>query len=458
MRKTKNGQPKKIIWLTMNPLQRKDLEFHWHPAVHMKSLERYPPFVVKRASGCFIEGTDGRRVIDGISSWWCKSLGHNHPRLKAALIEQVSQFEHVIGATTTNETIIALSEKLVKLFPGMSKAFYAGDGSSAIEIALKMSLHSRINRGEHKRTKFLALAHGYHGETCGALSVSHLETFKSVYSPILFDCIALHGIPYLNGSSDPLWNDCSTYWDSVEETLEKNSDSVTALILEPIVQGAGNMRIYSQDFLGKLRAWTKAHNIHLIADEIMTGLGRTGKMFACEHAKITPDFICLSKGLTSGWVPFSAVLTTNDIYDCFYDAAPAQMNPGKETFYHSHTYTGNVLGARLALETLTILSNDFNWSLLDEKASYMLTSLYDVAHETDVLTNIRGIGMIAATDIKDHLYTFEKMEKMIHAAFQGGALLRPLGKTIYWLPPLIIENPEIDHLREITKRALLSVF
>ena len=179
----------------MNRLQRKDLELHWHPAAHMKSLETYPPFVVKRASGCYIEGANGHKVIDGISSWWCKSLGHNHPRLKAALIEQVSQFEHVMSATTTNETIVALSEKLVELSPGMSKAFYAGDGSSAVEIALKMSLHSRINRGDYKRTKFLVLAHGYHGETCGAFSVCHLETVRSVYRPILFKSIVLHKIP-----------------------------------------------------------------------------------------------------------------------------------------------------------------------------------------------------------------------------------------------------------------------
>ena len=214
--------------------------------------------------------------------------------------------------------------------------------------------------------------------------------FKQVYGSMLFDCLSVEGIPYVNTPNDDVWHNCHHHWIKIQEFLEKHHHEVTAIIFEPIVQGAGNMKIYSQDFLRRLRVWTKDHNIHLIADEIMTGIGRTGKMFACEHAEITPDFICLSKGLTSGWLPFSAVLTTNDIYNCFYDKGGAD-----EVFYHSHTHSGNALGACLALETLKIMMEDFDWEEFNEKTTYLLKSMYEIADENKILTNVRGIGMIA---------------------------------------------------------------
>lgn len=437
----------------MNHLHKTDLKYHWHPCTPLKDLENNPPFIVNKAAGSYIEGVDGHRVIDGISSWWCKSLGHNHPRLKAALMAQADSFEHVISATMTNQTIIELSEMLVKLVPGMGKVFYASDGSSVVEIALKMSLHSRINQEDRVKNKFLALSNGYHGETCGALSVTHVGNFKKVYSPLLFDCAFVEGIPYVNSPNDDLWHDCSDHWNKAHDFLQQHAKETTAIILEPIVQGAGNMKIYSQDFLKRLRAWTKEQDIHLIVDEIMTGIGRTGKMFACEHAGITPDFMCLSKGLTSGYFPFSAVLTTNDIYNCFYDKIGSD-----EVFYHSHTHSGNTLGAHLALETLKILTEDFDWGVFHTNTTYLLQSLQEVADDTKILSNVRGIGMIAAADINQEAFSPDRMRDMITIAFQNGALLRPLGKTIYWLPPLNIHKETIDDLKEITKRALFRTF
>jgi adenosylmethionine-8-amino-7-oxononanoate aminotransferase len=437
----------------MKHLQKTDLKFHWHPCMSMKELEKEPPFIVKRATGSYIEGMDGHRVIDGISSWWCKSLGHSHPRLKAALINQVNNFEHVISTTTTNETIIDLSEMLIKLAPGMGKAFYASDGSSVVEVALKMSLHSRLNQGNRIKTKFLSLSNGYHGETCGALSVTDIGNFKKVYYSMLFDCPSIEGVPYVNSSSEDLWHDCSFHWNKVQDFLQQHAKETTAIILEPIVQGAGNMKIYSQDFLRRLRAWTQENDIHLIADEIMTGIGRTGKMFACEHAEIIPDFMCLSKGLTSGYFPFSAVLTTNEIYHCFYD----KTGPD-EVFYHSHTHSGNTLGACLALETLKILTEALDWEEFNEKTVYLLKSLHEVADETHVLSNVRGIGMIAAADINQQEFSPDRMRDMIRIAFQKGVLLRPIGKTIYWLPPLNIQKETIDELKDITKQALFGAF
>ena len=419
----------------------------------MKNLEENPPFIVTEAKGSYIKGLDGHCVIDGISSWWCKSLGHNHPRLKTALIKQINKFEHVISSTTTNQILIDLSEKLVSLMPGMGKVFYASEGSSAVEIALKMSLHSRMNQGDKTKKKFLSLANGFHGETCGALSVTQAGKFKQVYGSMLFDCLSVEGIPYVNTPNDDVWHNCHHHWIKIQEFLEKHHHEVTAIIFEPIVQGAGNMKIYSQDFLRRLRVWTKDHNIHLIADEIMTGIGRTGKMFACEHAEITPDFICLSKGLTSGWLPFSAVLTTNDIYNCFYDKGGAD-----EVFYHSHTHSGNALGACLALETLKIMMEDFDWEEFNEKTTYLLKSMYEIADENKILTNVRGIGMIAAADINENDYSLDRMNKMIHIAFQNRALLRPLGRTVYWFPPLNIEKQTIDELKKATKIACFHAF
>ncbi len=439
--------------LTIRNLHKSDPEYYWRPCASAKIMEENSLIFVKSALGSYIEGMDGHRLIDGISSWWCKSLGHNHPRLKEALLQQANQFEHVIGASTIHEPIMELSKLLVTLNPGMGKVFYTGDGSSAVEVALKMSLHSHFNQGNTKKKNFLSLANGYHGETFGALSVTQTGHFKKGYASLLFKCLPINGIPYVNSTQDHLWQNCEEYWNNIQDYLEKHHHTITALILEPIVQGAGNMKIYSQDFLRRLRIWTKKYDIHLIADEIMTGIGRTGKMFACEHAKITPDFMCLSKGLTSGWLPFSAVLVTNEIYNCFYDKVGED-----NVFYHSHTYSGNALGAALALETLKIMKDGFAWDDFKEKTTYLLQSLQEVADETKTLSNVRGIGMIAAADINKNLYSSDKMKNMIRFALQNGALLRPLGRTVYWLPPLNIEKHTIDELKEATKNALVYAF
>ena len=288
---------------------------------------------------------DGRKIIDAISSWWCKSLGHQHPRLKRALLAQVEKFEHVILANTTNETIVHLTEKLAQLMPSLNKVMYASDGSCAVEMAMKMSLHARQIEGKHQRKLFIALENGYHGETAGALSVSDLGLYRAPYQDMLFDTKLILSLPYVTGAHDPLWSDCESHWEKIENQLKPFAESATAVILEPIMQGAAGMKIYSQDFLKRLRHWTHEHGIHLIADEIMTGIGRTGKMLACEHANIEPDFICLSKGLTSGWLPLSAMLTRSAIYDLFYD----DYASGK-SFLHSHTHSGNVLAASVAIE------------------------------------------------------------------------------------------------------------
>ena len=435
--------------MPITKLQEKSLKHIWYPCSQMKDYKEFRPLVIKAAKGSYIELADGKKLLDAISSWWCKSLGHNHPRLKKAIIDQIEKFEHVILANTTHELIVNLSQELATLMPKLSKVFYAGDGSCAIEIAMKMSLHSRYINGDVKRNRFITLKDSYHGETIGALSVSDIGLYKAPYNIMLFQPYIIDMIPYVHSIYDPLWNDCSEKWDMLEKSLETYIDSTTALIVEPIVQGAGGMKIYSKDFLNRLAKWAKKHNIHLIADEIMTGIGRTGKMLACQHAEIIPDFICLAKGLTSGWMPFSAVLTTDDIYNKFYD----DFSSGK-AFLHSHTYSGNALGAAVALETLNIIkeerlhTRDIN--------QIMLKNMYEIKDKTGRLKNVRGIGGIVAADLITNDKTPRLGYLIYQAAIKAGILLRPLGNTIYWLPPLNITDEEIEELKNKTVQVLLE--
>lgn len=436
--------------LTDSELINLDLKHLWHPASQMKDYENFPPLVVVRAQGSYLELADGRKIIDANSSWWCKLLGHNHPRLKAALLKQVEQFEHVILANTTNQTIAQLSAELAQLVPSLNKVFYASDGACAVEIALKMSLHARRIRGEMKRTHFISLTNSYHGETVGAMSVSDLGTYRDAYQPLLFNTHFLTSIPYVNNIQDPLWLDCADAWGVMEQSLLPYRETATAVIVEPIVQGAGNLRIYSQDLLKRLRAWTQVHGVHLIADEIVTGLGRTGKMLACEHSGIEPDFLCLGKGLTGGWLPLSAVVTRDDIYQLFY----ADYSENKH-FPHSHTFSGNALAAAIALQVLRILKEEN----ICEKAlvleQLMAQKMQEIADDTKLLKNVRHIGAIVATDLVclDHQRRgFEVYKK----AVELGALLRHIGNTVYWFPPLNIDEETINKLAEITRDAVLS--
>lgn len=435
--------------MPITKLQEKSLKHIWYPCSQMKDYEEFRPLVIKAAKGSYIELADGKKLLDAISSWWCKSLGHNHPRLKKAIIDQIEKFEHVILANTTHELIVNLSQELATLMPKLSKVFYAGDGSCAIEIAMKMSLHSRYINCDVKRNRFITLKDSYHGETIGALSVSDIGLYKAPYNTMLFQPYIIDMIPYVHSIYDPLWNDCSEKWNMLEKSLEIYIDSTTALIVEPIVQGAGGMKIYSKDFLNRLAKWAKKHNIHLIADEIMTGIGRTGKMLACHHAEIIPDFICLAKGLTSGWMPFSAVLTTDDIYNKFYD----DFSSGK-AFLHSHTYSGNALGVAVALETLNIIkeerlhTRDIN--------QIMLKNMCEIKDKTGRLKNVRGIGGIVAADLITNDKTPRLGYLIYQAAIKAGILLRPLGNTIYWLPPLNITDEEIEELKNKTMQVLLE--
>lgn len=433
----------------MNDLISRDLAHVWHPCTQMKDHENIPLLEIVSAAGSYLHLKDGRKLIDAVSSWWCKSLGHQHPRIKKAIHAQLEKFEHVILAGTTNTTIVELSEQLATLMPPLDKVLYASDGSCAVEMAMKLSLHAQKIRGNHKRTKFIALANAYHGETAGAMSVSELGIYRDAYQDMLFPVHFIQTIPYVSGIDDPLWMDCSSVWPQVERELTKMSETTAALMVEPLLQGAGGMRVYSQDFLKRVRKWAQENDVYLIADEIMTGFGRCGKMLACEYADIIPDFLCLSKGLTAGTLPISATVTHQHIYNLFYDDYATG-----NSFLHSHTHSGNALAASVALEVFKIMRDENVLVQANAIGKYMQTAMHSIAKETKLLTNVRGLGACVAADLVVSDKNVRAGLQVYEQAIQLGALLRPLGNTIYWLPPLTSQLVTIHALHDITLQAL----
>lgn len=428
----------------------KAINHTWYPCSQMKDYETLPPIQVSYAKGSYFYLENGSKVIDAISSWWCKSLGHQHPKIKNAIAQQLDKFEHIIGANTVSEPLARLSQQLGTLTPHLNKVFYTGDGSCAIEVAMKMSLHSRKITHQAQRNQFISLSNGYHGETIATLSVSDVGIYKKPYQDLCFPCTHLNNIPYVNDVDDELWHDSSKAWDEIEAQLLPLKNSATAIIFEPILQGAGGMKIYSADFLKRLTNFAHENSIHLIADEIMTGFGRTGKTLACEHADIQPDFICLSKSLTAGTMAMSAILTSQQIYDLFYD----DYETGK-SFLHSSTYAGNALAASAALAAIDIHFQEDMCQSAINIGNKMKQSMVYVQHETNAISEIRQIGAMVAADL--NLLIPRAGFRLFAEAIKQGAFLRPLGNTIYWLPPLNTSLQTIDELTDITVKSIMTL-
>lgn len=440
----------------MTNLQKRDLRHIWHPCSQMKDYELFPPLEVKEARGPFICTADGRKIIDAISSWWCKSLGHSHPRIRKAVQAQIRKFEHVIMANTCNETLVELSERLCALLHGLEKVFYADNGSTAVEVAMKMSLQYNLQTGNPRRNKFFSLKNGYHGETLLALSTGDCGIYSKPFRPMMTTVAKIPEIPYLSGPESPGWLKMDEYqWEKTEKLLGRFSGRISAVIFEPVIQGAGGMLVYSPDFLRRLRSWSGKNNVHLIADEIMTGFGRTGKALACEHAGIVPDFACLSKGLTAGWGAMSAVLCSNETYNAFYD----DYAKGR-SFLHSNTYCGNAIAAAAALEALKTYEDEKIFANVAKRSCELRRRMEWVASETGALRNVRGVGFIAAADIvnPDNGKPFPPERRTGFSFYRNavglGALLRPLGDTTYFLPPLNTPDKVLDDLAEIAVKAL----
>jgi len=415
----------------------------WHPCTQMKQHETLPLVPIARASGCWLYDFDGTRYLDAISSWWVNLFGHGNSRINAALTDQLSRLEHVMLAGFTHEPVVELSERLSQLTGGrLGHCFYGSDGASATEIALKMSFHYWRNSGQPQKTEFVSLAGSYHGETLGALSVTDVALFKDTYAPLLRVSAQMPSpdsrLARDGESSAEHAVRCAA---ALEHHLEQHHARTAALIVEPLVQGACGMAMYDPEYLRRARALCDRYGVHLIADEIMTGFGRTGTMFAHQQASVVPDFLCLSKGITGGYLPLSAVLTTDVVYDAFYDDA---LTRG---FLHSHSYTGNALACRAALATLDIFRQDDIIAANEKKSAYINTAVTAIAAHPRV-RHFRNRGMIWAFEVANDDPGFGRAFYV--RALARGLLLRPIGNTVYFMPPYVINEEEINLLAHNT--------
>src|SRR4249919_3977655 len=428
-------------------LRTRDLAVLWHPCTQMAEHPHTLPLIpIRRGRGAWLEGVDGRRYLDAVSSWWTNLFGHAEPRISAAIAKQAGELEHVIFAGFSHEPGVRLAEALLRIAPaGLSRVFYGDNGSSAVEIALKMSFHSFLNRGDDRRKKFIALSNGYHGETIGALSVSDIPLYRRVYAPLLLTPLFAPSPDAYEAEPGESAEACAhRRADELAAIFELHAGEICALILEPLVQCAGGMRIHHPAYLRRAREICDAHGAHLIADEIAVGFGRTGTMFACEQADISPDFICLSKGLTGGFMPMSAVLTTASVYDAFLDESR------ERAFLHSHSYTGNPLGCAAALACLGIFASEPVLARNAETAKRMAALAAPFAAHPEIL-DVRQTGMILAIEMKP---SDRRGLKAYVSGLRNGVVLRPLGDVLYWMPPYCIDDDELQHLARGTATAI----
>jgi len=430
----------------------------WHPCSQMKHYENFPLLPIARGSGVWLYDYDKKRYLDAVSSWWVNLFGHCDPRISAAITDQLGKLEHVMLAGFTHEPVVQLSERLRELAPkGLGHCFYASDGASATEIALKMSAHYWRNSGKPEKMQFISLENSYHGETLGALSVTDVALFRDAYGALIRQQSAVPSPDWRKAaageSAEVYALRCA---DALEQHLQRHHAQLAAFIIEPLVQGAAGMAMYHPVYLRRARQLCDEYDVHLIADEIAVGMGRTGTMFACEQAPtpsrptsiqgsqgITPDFLCLSKGITGGYLPLSVVMTRDEIYQAFYGD---EMASG---FLHSHSYTGNPLACRAALATLDIFAQDNVLAMNRNKAAYM-NEIATPLREHRSVRNWRNTGMIWAFEVETSQHDFAR--RCFALALGNELLLRPIGNTIYFMPPYIISELEMDLLVSRTLR------
>ena len=411
----------------------------WHPCSQMKHYEQFPLVPIARGSGVWLFDTDKNRYLDTVSSWWVNLFGHCNPRINAALRDQLDTLEHVMLAGFTHEPVVQLSERLRELAPAdLGHCFYGSDGAAATEIALKMSAHYWRNIGKLQKTQFISLQNSYHGETLGALSVTDVALFRDAYSALICQQATVPSPD--TRLAEP--GESARYFalrcaDKLEQHLQQHHAQLAAFIIEPLVQGAAGMGMYHPIYLQRARQLCDEYGVHLIADEIAVGMGRTGTMFACEQGRITPDFLCLSKGITGGYLPLSVVMARDEIYQAFYADDTARG------FLHSHSYTGNPLACRAALATLDIFAQDNVLAINREKTNY-LNKISQPLQDHDAIKNWRNTGMIWAFEVDSSDRDFA--QRCFALGLNNELLLRPIGNTIYFMPPYVVTNDEMEFI------------
>ena len=426
----------------------RSLQSVWHPCTQMQHHESVPLVPVSHGRGAWLFDTDGRRYLDAISSWWVNLFGHANPRINAALKDQLDRLEHAMLAGFTHAPVVELSERLSALTGNvLGHCFYASDGASAVEIALKMSFHYWRNIGQPDKREFVCLQGSYHGETIGALAVTDVAIFRDAYGPMLQQAHVVMSPDARQAKEGETAADVAAR--ALEALLQQREGRIAAVIVEPLVQGAAGMAMHDPSYLKQVRALCDRNQVHMIADEIAVGCGRTGTFFACEQAAVWPDFVCLSKGVSGGYLPLSLVMTRDAIYQAFYDADV------RRGFLHSHSYTGNPLACRAALATLEIFEEDDVLNSNRAKAERLTQALQPLIDDARV-KHFRNRGMIWAFDavIQDTTKAATFSRRFFTEALQQELLLRPIGNTVYLMPPYILDDEEIEGLAQRT----ISVF
>jgi adenosylmethionine---8-amino-7-oxononanoate aminotransferase len=442
--------------------QEKDLQYIWHPCSQMKDYEDFPPIVLEWGKGAYLYDVEGKSYLDAVSSWWVNLFGHANERLNRALREQAEKLEHAIFANFSHVPAIELAEEIVRISPkGLTKVFFADNGSSAVEVALKMSFHYHQQTGKPQKTKFAAITDAYHGETLGALSMGDLDLYSKIYKPLMLDTFKAAGPDCYRCPYGKHRKNCGAEcFESLERLVCEYAEEICGIIIEPLVQCAAGMKIYPSIYLRKLRDLCNRYSLHLIADEIAVGFGRTGKMFASEHAGISPDMMCLSKGITAGYLPLSLVVATDEIYSAFY-ADYTEM----KAFLHSHSYTGNALACAVARESLRIFQDEdvlgknvMKSNLIAEKAMALFDGHPQVGE-------YRQLGMIGALELVEDQKTKKPFDwrkrvgyGIYRIALEKGVLLRPLGNIIYFMPPYVVKEEDIDKMLRVAFGSINQYF
>lgn len=426
----------------VSKLVQEDLRHIWHPAAQMKDYEDFPPIAVVRGEGPWLCTEDGRKILDVVSSWWCNLLGHCNPEISEAIADQARTLEHVIFADFTHPWAVEVAQKLLEILPkGLTRFNFADNGSSSVEMALKMAFQYQLQSGRPERKRFACLSEGYHGETIGALSVGSMDLYARMYQPLMMDNLHVQAPDCFRCPCGKCRGKCNCECIKfARKALEEHGQELAALIAEPLLQGAAGMRIYPEEYLRQLRALCHEHGVLFIADEIATGFGRTGEVFACVKAGITPDIMTLSKAITGGYMPMSVVCTTDEVYEAFY----ADWRAGK-AFVHSHTYAGNPLACACALAVMRILRRDHVIEKARETAKWLAAQSEREFSDLDECGEIRRIGLINAIELVRDRKTKEPFppslrlgRRIYRRALSKGLLLRPIGDVLYFNPPLNI--------------------
>jgi adenosylmethionine---8-amino-7-oxononanoate aminotransferase len=417
------------------PVAELDKRFLWHPFTQQRGWCEEEPLVIEAAEGTDLIDEDGRRYIDGVSSLWCNVHGHRHPAIDEAIRAQLDRVAHSTMLGLTHPGAAELAERLVELAPpGLERVFYSESGSTAVEIALKMAFQYWRQTGEAERTSFVTLEGAYHGDTIGSVSVGGIDLFHGAFGPLLFDA---HRVPPGDG-------------EALERVLERHGSEIAAVVVEPLVQGAVGIRVQPPGFLRRVRELCDAHGTLLVCDEVATGFGRTGTMFACEQERVSPDLLCLGKGLTGGYLPLAATLATERVYEGFLGAAE-----DARTFFHGHTFTGNPLGCAAALASLEVFERESTLLRLQPKIRLLGDLLGDVA-AMDEVAEVRGRGFMVGIDLGEHDPALRLGHRVVVEARRRGAIVRPLGDVIVLMPPLAISKADLRRLVAVVAEAIVE--